>query len=250
MNNSHNGNGDEPSAFPASTPTADVSRALAEVKEVVGRLWNKVDAVEIASKEEYKRIQEKLDLWVQTNRTLMESNQELIKIIVLNSQETSKSIESSEKGSSLLASLSIQLEQFSQLTKQWQQTLRQQSGTSTPSPSALSQQIHALQASLDSLNQQMPTSLPMQLNDLQTNLSNTNTNLFSVETSTTKLRDALANLRTKKKSRIWSGNTWLLAGLACLMALGWLSLKGDTNYLSDRVNRLMWKLQAIEKRWR
>lgn len=89
---------------------------IAELQKVVGKLWQTVDEAKISTAEESRKVGDKLDTWIDTNRILLESTQELLKVIVLNSQEVQRSAQSYEKGSRLLSQLQQQLSSFEQVT--------------------------------------------------------------------------------------------------------------------------------------
>lgn len=96
---------------------------IAELQKAVGKLWQTVDEAKISTAEESRRVGDKLDTWIDTNRILLESTQELLKVIVLNSQEVQRSAQSYEKGSRLLNQLQQQLSSFEQVTTELSDTL-------------------------------------------------------------------------------------------------------------------------------
>lgn len=68
--------------------------SIGELKEVVGRLWKEVDASKIASQQDAVKIHDKIDQWIETNRLILQSSQHLIKVIMVNSEETQRSANS------------------------------------------------------------------------------------------------------------------------------------------------------------
>ncbi|MGG6264263.1 hypothetical protein ACQ4M3_00705 [Leptolyngbya sp. AN03gr2] len=68
--------------------------SIGELKEVVGRLWKEVDASKIASHQDAVKIHDKIDQWIETNRLILQSSQHLIKVIMVNSEETQRSANS------------------------------------------------------------------------------------------------------------------------------------------------------------
>jgi polyhydroxyalkanoate synthesis regulator phasin len=96
---------------------------IAELQKAVGKLWQTVDEGKISTTEESRKVSDKLDTWIDTNRVLLESNQELLKVIVLNSQEVQRSAQSYEKGSRLLTQLQQQLSSFEQVTTELSEAL-------------------------------------------------------------------------------------------------------------------------------
>ena len=131
-------------------PISSPQEPLAQLKEAIGQLWRKVDEAKVSATQESQRTQEKLDTWLAINQSILSSNQELVKVIVLNSQESRRFIDSSERESQLLATLSGQLQQFEQAMKQLQATSMQQRVSSTPlevpNLQALNQQLQEMQA--------------------------------------------------------------------------------------------------------
>jgi hypothetical protein len=136
-------------------PISSPQEPLAQLKVAVGNLWRKVDEAKVAATQESQRTQEKLDTWLAINQSILESNQALIQAIVLNSQESRRFIDSSERGSQLLATLSSQLQQFEQAMTQLQATSMPQSTPSTPlevpNLQALNQQLQEMQVSIKDL---------------------------------------------------------------------------------------------------
>lgn len=198
-----NGNGKD--SIPLSTPST--AEALAQLKEAVGLLWRRVDEAGAKSTQETQQTHQKLDTWIQTNLTLIESNQELIKAVVLNSQESRKSIDLLDKATQQSERLSSQLKQFETATSGLQQALKQPSGISNPSSSpsmqALSNQISVIQASIDGMNHLAdPNSVRVQLNDLQTILTNNTQTIEGMGQSTNKIKSSLTEI---KNNLTWNG---------------------------------------------
>ena len=245
-----NGKKQEPTAPPSP---ADLQFTLSEVKEVVGKLWKKVDSVELTAKEESRKTQEKIDTWTQTNRVILESNQALIQAIVQNSQETQASIRSSERGSQLLSVLSQQLQQFEQVSKQLQQTSTQPNrlsiSSASPGLQALSHQISVVQTSIDKMESTANlTALKTQLTDFGKTLKSVSQTIGKLDTATTELKTSVRSL--KKTEAGLDYKDWLLGsliGLILSVLFFGVVLKRDSNYLVDHMNQVVWKLQAIEK---
>lgn len=105
---------------------------IAELQKAVGKLWQTVDEAKISTAEESRKVGDKLDTWIDTNRILLESTQELLKVIVLNSQEVQRSAQSYEKGSRLLSQLQQQLSSFEQVTTELSDTLENLELPATP----------------------------------------------------------------------------------------------------------------------
>ncbi|MBD1847578.1 hypothetical protein H6F89_30085 [Cyanobacteria bacterium FACHB-63] len=105
---------------------------IAELQKAVGKLWQTVDEAKISTAEESRKVGDKLDTWIDTNRILLESTQELLKVIVLNSQEVQRSAQSYEKGSRLLTQLQQQLSSFEQVTTELSDTLENLELPATP----------------------------------------------------------------------------------------------------------------------
>lgn len=201
-----NGNGN---ASRKAISEASIVQAIAELKEAVGLLWRRVDQSEVAANRESQKTQEKLDTWLKVNQSILESNQELVKAIVLNSQESRRSIESYERGSQLLSALSSQLQQFERVTKQLQATSTQSNASSNPSTSpslqALSNQISVLQASIDLIQQTFdPNSIRAQLNDLQTIVTNTSQTIEGLGQTTSKIKSSVNEIKTNPT---WNGKS-------------------------------------------
>ncbi|MGG6295021.1 DUF6753 family protein [Leptolyngbya sp. AN02str] len=136
---------------------------LAEVKEIIGKLWKAVDQLKLSHGADTVKIGEKLDTWIDTNRMLLESNQELMRAVVLHSQETQRSIRSYESGSKLWSELKLQLDSLQQVTVQLKRSshdgaqaqARAQAIEPPPNPLQLTQlleTIGAMQTTLNGLN--------------------------------------------------------------------------------------------------
>ncbi|BAY59230.1 hypothetical protein NIES2135_61070 (plasmid) [Leptolyngbya boryana NIES-2135] len=92
--------------------------SIGELKEVVGRLWKEVDASKIASQQDAVKIHDKIDQWIETNRLILESSQHLLKVIMVNSEETQKSGDS-------YRSVMKWGEEFSQRQSEYDKTMKQ-----------------------------------------------------------------------------------------------------------------------------
>ncbi len=148
---------------------------IAELQKAVGKLWQTADEAKISTVEESRKVSDKLDTWINTNRVLLESTQELFKVIVLNSQEVQRSAQSYEKGSRLLSQLQQQLTNFEQVTTELNDTL--QSWEPSPTPTLL-----------ESENQSLSIE---QFSTFQKSLNQTLLNIQSLQQSLTQSVEAL-----------------------------------------------------------
>ena len=148
---------------------------IAELQKAVGKLWQTADEAKISTVEESRKVSDKLDTWINTNRVLLESTQELLKVIVLNSQEVQRSAQSYEKGSRLLSQLQQQLTNFEQVTTELNETL--QSWEPSPTPILL-----------ESENQSLSIE---QFSTFQESLNQTLQNIQSLQQSLTQSVEAL-----------------------------------------------------------
>ena len=141
------------------TPTAKLLAELGELGRVIGLLYQKVEASEQTARNSDRLVQEKLDTWIQANSSILGSNQELLKLIVLNSQELQKSTDSYEKGASLWTSLQQQLTVFEQRMTDWNEVSAAQMAPPVENPETselltqLSQSCQQLNLRLDQLGQ-------------------------------------------------------------------------------------------------
>lgn len=197
MSNPGNGN-----ASSNAISEASIVQVVAELKEAVGLLWRRVDQAEAAANRESQKTQEKLDTWLRVNQSILESNQELVKAIVLNSQESRRSIESYEKGSQILSVLSSQLQQFEQVTQQLQATL---TPPNVPSSSSASPGLQALSS---------------QINVLQTSLTNTSQRIEGLGQTTSKINSSINEI---KNSPTGNGKSVQWTPLILAIAIGGLS---------------------------
>ncbi|NJN32748.1 MAG: hypothetical protein HC824_21805 [Synechococcales cyanobacterium RM1_1_8] len=132
------------------TATAQLLAELGELGRVIGLLYQKVEASEQSAGAENRLVQEKLDTWIQTNGAIISSNQELLKLIVLNSQELRRSADSYENGAALWTSLQQQLTVFEQQMTDWNES----SGPPAASPE-MSEQLSQLHQCCQALNQRL-----------------------------------------------------------------------------------------------
>jgi hypothetical protein len=101
----------------------ETSQDLGSVKEILGKLWKSVDAMKISASADSGKISEKLDVWIDTNRVILQSNQRLLEVILQNSQEVQRSTRSYEQGSQLFTQLQQQLESLKAATIELSETL-------------------------------------------------------------------------------------------------------------------------------
>jgi hypothetical protein len=92
-----------------------------DVKEAIALLWKKLEAAMQASEDMHGRTQEQLNVWIQTNYLLIESNQRLIDAILAQSQETVRSMQCFEHGFDQLETWSEQLQHIEAVMTEWQQ---------------------------------------------------------------------------------------------------------------------------------
>ena len=141
------------------TGTAKLLGELGELGRVIGLLYQKVEASEKTAIDGDRLVQEKLDAWIQTNGSILSSNQELLKLIVLNSQELQRSANSYEKGASLWTNLQQQLTAFEQRMTDWNKTSAAPAALAVASPETselltqLNQSYQQLNLRLDQLGQ-------------------------------------------------------------------------------------------------
>jgi len=141
------------------TGTAKLLAELGELGRVIGLLYQKVEASEQTARNSDRLVQEKLDTWIQANSSILGSNQELLKLIVLNSQELKKSTDSYEKGASLWTSLQKQLTTFEQQITDWNEVSAAQMAPPAENPetsellSQISQTCQQMNQRLDQLGQ-------------------------------------------------------------------------------------------------
>jgi len=136
------------------TGTAKLLAELGELGRVIGLLYQKIEASEHTARNDARLVQEKLDTWIQTNGSILGSNQELLKLIVLNSQELQRSTDSYEKGASLWNSLQQQLTAFEQQMTDWNDSSVARGAPAGVSPE-MSQQLSQLSQSCQALNQRL-----------------------------------------------------------------------------------------------
>ena len=141
------------------TGTARLLGELGELGRVVGLLYQKVEASEQTASDGDRLVQEKLDAWIQTNGSILSSNQELLKLIVLNSQELQRSANSYEKGATLWTNLQQQLTAFEQRMTDWNKASEAPAALAVASPETselltqLNQSCQQLNLRLDQLGQ-------------------------------------------------------------------------------------------------
>ncbi|HEY9828333.1 MAG TPA: hypothetical protein V6D19_23075 [Stenomitos sp.] len=101
-----------------------------DFKEAIGHLARQLNADHLSNKEQFRRIEEKLDLWIRTNQALMEGQQEtaksnhrLVEAILENTsemqrttQEQQRCANSFEQGTRLLSELENRLKALEQQT--------------------------------------------------------------------------------------------------------------------------------------
>jgi hypothetical protein len=119
---SHNGQAD--------ASAVDIAAELLNLQEAIGYLAKQNSADHVANQEQFRRIEEKLELWIRTNQSLMEGQQEtahsnhrLVEAILANTsemqrttQEQQRSASSFEKGTHLLSELEHRLKALEQQT--------------------------------------------------------------------------------------------------------------------------------------
>jgi hypothetical protein len=98
-------------------------KALGEVQEILGKLYKAVDELRDSTASDSHKVTDKLDTWISTNRVILESNQQLLTLIVQNSQEVQRSARSYEQGTQLFAQLQQQLENLKTATLELSETL-------------------------------------------------------------------------------------------------------------------------------
>lgn len=245
--NSSNGNNVASSSDPSDVETN------AQLREAIGLLWRRVDQLETTSSKESQKIQEKLDTWIATNRSILESNQELIKVIVLNSQESRRSIESSERGSQLLTSLSEQLQQLEQVMTELQQISMQPNAPSTaPGLQAVNVQLQLIQASINQILQSDNSdSLKTQGTELQTTLSTVSQKLDTLQTSISKPPNPISTQRKQgnnKKVGAWNAKVWLSLGLQLVILIFLFLSNRQTDSIYRTLNSVLRRVERLEQR--
>ncbi|MGB8698858.1 MAG: hypothetical protein WCD18_05525 [Thermosynechococcaceae cyanobacterium] len=128
----NNGQGDMHKArLGQGSEEGDRARELIALQEAVGYLAKQQSADHLSSQEQFRRIEEKLELWIRTNQSLMEGQQEtaksnhrLVEAILANTsemqrttQEQQRSETSFEKGTHLLSELENRLKALERQTQ-------------------------------------------------------------------------------------------------------------------------------------
>lgn len=85
---------------------------MAEFERLLGLLYQNVQSAADASQTQSVHTHQKLDAWIQTNQAILGSNQELLKLIVQNSQALQQLTNSYESGVSSWNDCHAQLKQF------------------------------------------------------------------------------------------------------------------------------------------
>lgn len=108
---------------------------MAESERLLGLLYQKVQSSADRSQNQSVHTHQKLDAWIQTNQAILGSNQELLKLIVQNSQALQQLTDSYESGVSSWQDCQAQLKHFdtaaSDLTAQLEQQVEVGRATAT-----------------------------------------------------------------------------------------------------------------------
>ncbi|MEL6224712.1 MAG: hypothetical protein AAFR31_18935 [Cyanobacteria bacterium J06627_8] len=96
-----------------ATPSSSLSE-LADLKEVIARLWKQTESLESSSVSRYEQLHHKVDTWADTNIQLQKTTQTLIEAIVTNSTEFARCAESSQHGKQQHVDLSQQISALEQ----------------------------------------------------------------------------------------------------------------------------------------
>jgi hypothetical protein len=140
-------------------------KQIGDLQAALGQLWKSVDDFKLVSQSDSEKVLERLDTWIATNRVILESNQQLLTLIVQNSQEVQRSAKSYEHGSQLLVQLQQQMQQLASATTQLNETL---DFWEQPSPTTSGKGGETMQSPLQSEHlSTLSSSLNQQLNDLQ-----------------------------------------------------------------------------------
>lgn len=97
--------------------------SLADIYEILGKFWKAFDAFQNSAQDDADKIGEKIDIWVRTNQSILESNQQLLTVIAMNAQEVCRSATSYEQGMNLLSQLQEQLRNCERLMLELNDTL-------------------------------------------------------------------------------------------------------------------------------
>ena len=120
----------------------DRAKELIALQEAVGHLAKQQSADHLSNQEQFRNIQEKLELWIRTNQSLMEGQQEtaksnhrLVEAIIANTsemqrttQEQQRSATSFEKGTHLLGELENRLKALELQTTGFKKATEELSG--------------------------------------------------------------------------------------------------------------------------
>ncbi len=121
----------------------DRAKELIALQEAVGHLAKQLSADHLSNQEQFRKIEEKLELWIRTNQSLMEGQQEtaksnhrLVEAIIANTsemqkttQEQQRSATSFEKGTHLLGELENRLKALELQTTGFKKATEELSGT-------------------------------------------------------------------------------------------------------------------------
>ena len=122
--------GDIVSAFSPKQSAAKHSSELLDLQEAIGHLAKQLSDDYLSNQEQFRRIEKKLELWIRTNQSLMEGQQEtaksnhrLVEAIIENTsemqrttQEQQRSATSFEKGTDLLKKFETRLKALEKQT--------------------------------------------------------------------------------------------------------------------------------------
>ena len=120
----------------------DRAKELIALQEAVGHLAKQLSADHLSNQEQFRKIEEKLELWIRTNQSLMEGQQEtaksnhrLVEAIIANTsemqrttQEQQRSATSFEKGTHLLGELETRLKALELQTTGFKKATEELSG--------------------------------------------------------------------------------------------------------------------------
>jgi small-conductance mechanosensitive channel len=220
---------------------------VGEIKEALGRLYKKVNELEITQKAEREQDRAELKAWAQTNLIQTQLISKQTAVIELLTQEL-KNSENSRQQSELLSENLLQ--ELALLKNQLQNMPK-------PSPQIESVELKGLKAEILSLRQAL-SSIPTKLDQINNNQTSIETQLLSLENQ---------KIISQIEEGGWDYSSWRKAGQTALVFLIlFFILSGigsaifpprtpaDTMaYLQEIWNRTGWantKLQRIEKKLR
>lgn len=172
---------------------------IGEIKEALGRLYKKVNELEISQKAEREQNRAELKAWAQTNLIQTQLLNKQIAVIEIMTQELKNKENSWDQ---LEQSSDNLLQELNRLKSQLQNTLK-------PSPSSESVELKGLKTEVLALRNSI-SSIPTKLDTISKNQTSIETRLLSLE---------IQKEISQKEDMGWDYSSWRKAGQTALVFL-------------------------------